>query len=138
MFSDTAARIAVRSPYGTISNPGVYGPKSARASWSVEKLMTVVVRPWKLLPATTIFARPSGTPLTRYPHFRAVFTAVSTASAPVFIGSTISMPHSDASSRQKSANRSWWNARDVSVTRSSCAFAASTSRRLPWPKLSAE
>lgn len=64
VFSLIAARIAVRSPYGTISKPGVYGPKSARASRSVEKLTIVVVRPWKLLPATTIFARPAGTPLT--------------------------------------------------------------------------
>ena len=28
--------------------PGVYGPKSSRASGSVEKLTIVVVRPWKL------------------------------------------------------------------------------------------
>ena len=46
---------------------------------------------------TTIFAVPAGTPLTRYPHSRAVLIAVSTASAPVFIGSTASMPHSSAS-----------------------------------------
>lgn len=63
--SSTAASMAARSPYGTISNPGVYGPKSARASGSVEKLMIVVVRPWKLSAATTILAWPSGTPLTR-------------------------------------------------------------------------
>lgn len=106
MFSVIASRSAVRSPYGTISNPGVYGPKSSRASGSVEKLMIVVVRPWKLFAATMIFAMPSGTPFTRYPHLRAVFTAVSTASAPVFIGSTDSMPHSSASCVQKSANRS--------------------------------
>ncbi len=98
----------------------------------------MVVRPWKLFSATTIFARPSGTPLARYPHLRAVLTAVSTASAPVFIGSTISMPQNSASRVQNSANRSWWKARDVSVTRSSCRLAASISRRLPWPKLSAE
>lgn len=65
MFSVIASRIAVRSPYGTISKPGVYGPKSARASGSVEKLTIVVVRPWKLSEATMIFAMPSGTPLTR-------------------------------------------------------------------------
>lgn len=104
----------------------------------MEKLTIVVVRPWKLLAATTIFAIPSGTPLTRYPHFRAVFTAVSTASAPVFMGSTISLPHSSASCPQNSANRSWWNALDVSVTLSNCALAASISRRLPCPKFSAE
>lgn len=65
MFSVIASASAVRSPYGTISNPGVYGPKSSRASWSVEKLMIVVVRPWKLFAATMIFAMPSGTPFTR-------------------------------------------------------------------------
>ena len=48
-----------------MSKPGVYGPKSAHASGSVEKLTIVVVRPWKLLSATTILAMPSGTPLTR-------------------------------------------------------------------------
>ncbi len=138
MFSVSADRIAVRSPYGTISNPGVYGPKSARASGSVEKLITVVVRPWKLPPATTIFAISPGTPFTRYPHLRAVFTALSTASAPVFTGSTISIPHSSASSVQNAANRSWWTAREVSVTRSSCRRAASASRLLPCPKFSAE
>lgn len=91
----------------------------------------VVVRPWKLSAATTILAWPSGTPLTSYPHLRAVFTAVSTASAPVFIGSTISLPHSAASSVQKSAKRSWWKAREVSVTRSNWARAASIRRRFP-------
>ncbi len=42
----------------------MYGPKSALVPGSVEKLMIVVVRPWKLLPATTIFAISAGTPLT--------------------------------------------------------------------------
>ena len=40
--------------------PGVYGPKSSRASGSVEKLTIVVVRPWKLPAATTILAWPAG------------------------------------------------------------------------------
>ena len=46
--SSIAAASAARSPYGTIRKPGVYGPKSSRASGSVEKLTIVVVRPWKL------------------------------------------------------------------------------------------
>jgi hypothetical protein len=45
--------------------------------------------------------------------------AVSTASAPVFIGSTMSMPASAASSAQNGPNWSWSNARLTSVTRSS-------------------
>lgn len=56
----------------------------------------------------------------------------------MFIGSTSSMPHSSANSSQNAPNRSWWNARDVSVTRSNCAFAAAISRGLPCPKFSAE
>jgi len=36
--------------------PGVYGPKPARASSSVEKLTIVVVRPWKFPPNTMITA----------------------------------------------------------------------------------
>jgi len=50
---------------------------------------------------------------------RAVLIAVSTASAPVFIGSTMSMPASPASSAQNGPNSSWSNARLTSVTRSS-------------------
>jgi hypothetical protein len=60
-----AASRAARSPYGTIRKPGVYGPKSSRASGSVEKLTIVVVRPWKLPSITTIVACSAGTPLTR-------------------------------------------------------------------------
>ncbi len=64
--------------------------------------------------------------------------AVSTASAPVFIGSTISMPASSASSVQNGPNWSCSNARLTSVTRSSCRSAAATSRGWRWPKLIAE
>ena len=66
--------------------PGVKGPKPSRYWGSVEKPTMVVVRPWKLSVATMISASPAGTPLTWYPHFRAALIAVSTASAPVFIG----------------------------------------------------
>ena len=66
----------------------------------------VVVRPWKLPSIATIVAWFSGTPLTRYPHLRATLIAVSTASAPEFIGSTISLPVSCARSR---ANGPSWS-----------------------------
>ncbi len=36
--------------------------------------------------------------------------ALSTASAPLFIGSTMSLPHSPASAAQNGPNRSEWNA----------------------------
>src|SRR2546423_1670330 len=119
-------------------NPGVYGPKSLRASGSVENEMIVVVRPWKLSAATTIVACPCGTPLTRYPHARDTLMALSTASAPVFIGSVRSAPHSSASSRQNGPNWSCRNARLVSVSRSSWARAAPTRAGCRWPKFRAE
>ena len=52
------------SPNGTERKPGVYGPNPRRAVSSSEKLMIVVVRPWKLLCATTILPWSAGTPLT--------------------------------------------------------------------------
>jgi hypothetical protein len=64
VVSSIAAPRAAASPYGTIRKPGVNGPKPARATGSVEKLMIVVVRPWKLPSATMIVARSAGTPLT--------------------------------------------------------------------------
>ena len=85
-----------------------------------------------------ISARSGATPLRWYPHLRAILMAVSTASAPVFIGSTASMPRRRASSAQNGPSWSLWNARLVSVTRSSCALAAAISSGWRWPKLSAE
>ena len=98
------SRKADISPYGTETNPGVYGPKSARASGSEEKDTIVVVRPWKFPSNTTMTASSRRTPRVTYPHLRATLTAVSTASAPVFIGSTISIEHSSASSAQNGPN----------------------------------
>jgi hypothetical protein len=69
---------------------------------------------------------------------RATLIAVSTASAPVFIGSTISMPHNSASSAQNGPNWSWSNARLTSVTRPNCRVAAAISRGCRCPKFSAE
>ncbi|GAA3292273.1 hypothetical protein GCM10020295_11150 [Streptomyces cinereospinus] len=124
--------------YGTIRKPGVNGPNPVRAVSSVEKLTIVVVRPWKLSAATTIVARSAGTPLTSYAHLRATFTPLSTASAPVFMGSTMSRPVSAASRSANSASRSWWKAREVRVRRSSWRWAASTRAGWRWPKLRAE
>jgi hypothetical protein len=76
--------------------------------------------------------------LTRYAQARAILIADSTASAPEFMGSTISVPVSSASSRQNRPNPSWWNAREVSVTRPSCSTAAAVSAGCRWPKFSAE
>ncbi len=45
--------------------PGVNGPKSLRANSSSEKLMIVVVRPWKLPAATMMLAWSAATPLIR-------------------------------------------------------------------------
>jgi hypothetical protein len=121
----------------------VNGPKPPLVSGSLEKLTTVVVRPWKLSSATTIVASPSGTPFTSWPHLRAILIAVSTASAPVFIGSTVSsrgsrVPASAASAAQNGSSWSWRKARLVSVTRSSSRRAASTSTGWRWPKFKAE
>lgn len=85
-----------------------------------------------------ISAVPSRTLLTRYAHFRAIFTADSTASAPEFIGRVISVPVSSASSRQNSPSWSWWKAREVSVTRPNCSTAAAMSPGWRCPKFSAE
>jgi hypothetical protein len=104
----------------------------------VENDTIVVVRPWKLPLATTISAVPSGTPFTRYAHNRATLMADSTASAPVFIGSTISVPVNSASSRQNRPRSVWWNAREVSVTRFNCSIAAATRAGCRCPKFSAE
>ena len=100
--------------------------------------MMVIVRPWKLPPATMMVALSAGTPLTSYPHLRAIFSALSTPSAPLFIGSTMSMPASSASSAQNGPSWSWWKARLVSVIRSSWARAAATRSGWPWPKFRAE
>jgi hypothetical protein len=101
VLSSMAASSAAASPNGTIRNPGVNGPNPSRATGSVEKLTIVVVRPWKLPSITMMLAWSCATPLTSYPHLRDTLIAVSTASAPVFIGRTTSIPASAARSRQK-------------------------------------
>ena len=61
--------------------------------------MIVVVRPWKL-PAATIISG-SAMPFTRLAQRRAALIAVSTASAPVFIGRATSSPVSCAEFLEK-------------------------------------
>ena len=70
--------------------PGVKGPKPSRYFSTEEKVIMVTVRPWKLPSQTMISAWSAATPLTVYPHLRAILIAVSTASAPEFMGSIIS------------------------------------------------
>ena len=98
----------------------------------------LMVRPWKLPSITITFARPSGTPLISWPHRRATLSAVSTPSAPEFMGSTVSLPANAASSAQNGPSRSWWNALLVRVSRSSCSLAAATRSGCRWPKFRAE
>ena len=96
VFSSIAAAMASASPKGTCTKPGPYGPNASCASGSSLKPTMVVVRPWKLPPATTMRAASVFTPFTRYAHARATLIPVSTASAPVFMGSTRSFRHSFA------------------------------------------
>lgn len=132
--SSTAAASASASPNGTDRKPGVYGPKPCRAVSSSEKLMIVVVRPWKLPCATTMLGAVI-TPLTSRLHLRATLMALSTASAPLFMGSTRSLPHNCASAAQNGPSRSEWKARLTSVTASSWACAVARISGLRWPKL---
>jgi hypothetical protein len=76
----------------------VYGKARLRAAnnsngRAISHLMTPMVRPWKLPAALKTIARPSGTPFFSYAHLRASLMPVSTASAPVFIGRTMSYPN---------------------------------------------
>ena len=72
--------------------PGIRGPKPRLFSASDDSDTGTSVRPWKLSVQEMILASPSGTPFTSYAQRRAALMAVSTASAPVFIGSTAALP----------------------------------------------
>jgi len=69
---------------------------------------------------------------------RAALTAVSTASAPVFIGSALAMPVVSQTARRNGPRRSVWKARLVTASRSACSVRTRTSAGWPWPKLTAE
>jgi hypothetical protein len=64
--------------------------------------------------------------------------AVSTASAPEFMGRIMSLPVSRHRASAKPLSLSLKNARLVSVSTPSCSRATATRRSLEWPKLSAE
>ncbi len=98
----------------------------------------VVVRPWKLLSKTMISAASGGVPLTSRAHLRAALMAVSTASAPVFIGSARSMRVMRHTSARNGPSSVLWKAREVSVSRPACSTSAATSLGCEWPKLTAE
>jgi len=132
VLSSIASATAWASPKGTTRKPGVYGPYPSRASGSVDRETIVVVRPWKFPAATMIVG--SATPRS-CPHLRAALTAVSTASAPVFIGTIMGEVPSRAresavsahSASAKGSSRSCMKARDVRQTRSSWAVTAASS-----------
>lgn len=69
--------------------------KACRRADGDTHLITPRVRPWKLPSTLKTIAFPSGTPFFSYAHLRESFRAVSTASAPVFMGRTISNPSND-------------------------------------------
>ena len=92
VFGEIAFSSASRSPYGITTKPGVSGLKPSLYCASVDADTIVIVRPWKLFLQTMISCRPTGIPFTFSPHLRAALNAVSTASAPEFIGRATSIP----------------------------------------------
>ena len=138
VLSSMAAAIASASPNGTERKPGVYGPKPPRAVSSSEKLTMLMVRPWKLLSRHHDIACPGGDALDVGAPLAGHLDPLSTASAPLFIGSTMSLPHSSASAAQNGPSRSEWKARLTKVTVSSCACAVAMISGWRCPKLTAE
>src|SRR4051812_21528004 len=118
--------------------PGVAGPKPSEDSVSGEKPTMGGVRPWELLWQTTISALSGATPFAREPHSPMALIAVSTASAPEFMGRARALPAALQSFSRNGPRRSLWNARDVRATFPSCALAAATILGWLWPWLSAE
>src|SRR3989339_751729 len=121
-----------------VTKPGANGPKPFFESGSDEKLMIVVVRPWKLFSQTMISPLSSGMPLLMWAHLLASFMDVSTASAPVFIGRAISSPDNSQSFFRNGPILSFENALDVSETLPSWSTAAWTILGCRWPWLIAE
>src|SRR5690606_34482222 len=113
---------------------GSIGPNPLRYSGSDDRETAVIVRPWKFPLHAMISALFSSTPLTSYAQRRAALKAVSTASAPVFIGNAISLPEILQIISYHGASISLWNAREVNVTRSAWSFNAWIifGWRCPW------
>ncbi len=133
VFGPMAFSNALMSLYGMVTNPGVNGPKPLLESGSLEKPTIVVVLPWKLFSQTMISPSSSGISLTWWAYLRASLIDVSTASAPVFIGSAISMPLILQSFFRNGPILSFENALEVRVTRFICSTAALTILPWRWP-----
>src|SRR5690625_217080 len=127
VFSFIAAFNASTSPNGMTLNPGSKGPNPRLLLSSEDKLMAAIVLPWKLSTQAMISAWSSCTPLTSYAQRLAVLIAVSTASAPVFIGRAIFLFVSVQIFSYQGPSWSLWNALDVNVTLSAWSFQAATS-----------
>ena len=69
---------------------------------------------------------------------RAALIAVSTASAPVFIGRARSMPVMRQRRSRKLPRRAVWKARLVTASVFACSVSVCTRVGLAWPKLTAE
>ncbi|CFN79833.1 Uncharacterised protein [Bordetella pertussis] len=69
---------------------------------------------------------------------RTALSAVSTASAPLFMGSTLCAPVRRARSSYRGASWSWRKAREVSVSRCACSTIAARMRGWQCPWLTAE
>eukprot|EP01139_Manchomonas_bermudensis_P000707 Amastigsp_a765_530.p4 type:complete len:186 gc:universal Amastigsp_a765_530:938-381(-) len=122
----------------TLMWPPWCGAKPCVTSGSHESEMHAVVRPWKQPQHESTRALPYGTPLTSYAHFLAILSAVSTPSAPVFIGSTRSYPNVRVIFSAKSGNLSLKNAREERVSECACSTSAPMMRGCWWPWLTAE
>jgi len=92
------------SAYSAVSH-GHCHPRLVEALVSQVKQLAIV-RPLKFPSQAMISALFSGTPLTVYAHFLAAFIAVSTASAPVFMGSAASCPVNSQARWRKAPNLS--------------------------------
>ncbi len=89
VFGVIASSNALALPKGIILKPFVNGPNPSRYWSSLLNPIIAMVLPWKLFSQTMISAWSFGTPFIWYPHFRTALMTVSTASAPLFIGSTL-------------------------------------------------
>jgi len=118
--------------------PPAKGPKPVRYCSCEENPTIVVVRPWKFSTKTRISLSESGTPLTVCPHLRVILIAVSTPSAPLFIGRKRGNPVSSQISLQKGPSWSLKKAREVSVRRRAWRSSAASSRGWQCPWLTAE
>src|SRR5699024_6501059 len=114
--------------------PGSMGPNPRLYSASDDKETAVIVLPWKLPSQAMISALSSATPFTSYAQRLAALIAVSTASAPVFIGSALSLFVSLQIFSYHGPSWSLCNALEVKVTAFTWSFSALIilGWRCPW------